>query len=279
MKLIQKSLTLAAALVLSSALGCTAQDGEPAGAAGGKADLAGTGAWRARIDEEVARLKKDDPTLWRSLTTVDAMPTRAGFTRLRGELVRHPVSASVFLSRYLEERDGETRAALVEALPRTGGVYADALVELIDSEPDESARAAMIDALGGGEPAAALQGVSKGLADKAVSVRLEAAVVAGRLARGAELGAELSTLLADSAAEVRAAAARSLGAHGVASASAALSARLADDDANVRLQALRALARIDGDSLARNPALATLAGDSDERVRRVALSLVERANR
>jgi len=279
MKRIQQTLTLAAVLALSSALGCAGQEGDSQGATGGKGDFAGTGAWRARVDQEVARLKKEDPTLWRSLTTVEALPTRAGFTRLRGELVRHPVSASVFLSRYLEERDGEARAALVEALPRTGGVYADALVELIDSEPDDATRAAMIDALGGGESAAALHGIAKGLADQALSVRLEAAVVAGRSKRGAELGSQLTSLLADPAPAVRAAAARALGVHAVASASTALSERLADDDANVRLQALRALSRIDADALASNPALASLARDRDERVRRVALSVTHDASR
>ena len=266
------------AFLLTASIGCSQQDVEGSTSVGGKGDDVASGEWRTRIDEDVARLRKADPTLWRQLTTVDALPTRPGFTRIRGEVVHHEVAASVFLLRYLDERDGETRAALVEALPRTGGLYEDALAELIDSEPNEDARAAMVAALGRGKTAASMHGIGKGLADKSISVRLEAAVAASRNPRGANLGPALEARLADADDSVRAAAARALGIHSIASAKESLAARLADGSAEVRLQALRALSRIDAAYLASQPQMASLGQDDDARVRRAA-EKATRANR
>lgn len=274
------ALLCAALLMATAPLGCSGEGDSSGGGVLGKGDSVAEGAWRDRIDKDYDRLQNEDPKLWRTLVNTKPLATRPGFTRIRGAAVRTPAAASVFLVRYLEERDApETRAALIEALPRTGGVYEDAIVELYDSESDEQVRAAMMAVLGRSDTAASAQSLAKGLTDRALSVRLEAAAAAGKHPQGGQLGAQLQGLLSDDSAQVRAIAARSLGFQHVATATEALAARLADDDADVRLESLRALARIDAEYLAAQPQAARLQQDDDLRVRRAAALALTRANR
>ncbi|MBT8496379.1 MAG: HEAT repeat domain-containing protein [Deltaproteobacteria bacterium] len=276
MKRFNKALILCAALSFAACSGETG--GETRGGAGGKADSVG-GAWLERVEADVAQLKKDDPKLWRILSTAEGMPTRAGFLRLRGKNVNKSVAASVFLTRYLEERDAGKRVAFIDALPRTGGQYEDAIVELMDSENDDTVRSFMVAVMGDGKTAASVQGIRKGFADKSIKVRTEAAVAASRNDAGVQLAAELQTALSDDSSAVRAAAARALGVHKVDGAKATLAQRLSDADGTVRLQAVLALSRIDRGFLAAQPDLARLAQDEDLRVRKAVAAKVTRADR
>lgn len=272
MKNLANIVAIAATVAL---VGCASQNADSRDPSGGKADSVG-GEWQTRIEKDVADLQADSPRLWRTFNDIEGSATRPGFLRFRGSEIHHPKAASVFLTRYLNEREAEARLPLIEALPRTGGIYEDALVELMDSERDDTVRAMMVGVLGKGQTAKSVQGIVKGLGDSAVSVRLEAAVAAGRNANGARASDALQVALNDADASVRASAARSLGVLKVAAAGNALTARLSDDSADVRLQALRALSRIDAGAATR-PEVARLTADPDARVRNVATK-VTRAN-
>jgi len=268
MKLLSKIILCVAALSL---VACSNQAADgPNGGFGGKADDFANSDWMARVEREVMELQQDDSRLWRTLLEAEGMQTRKGFLRLRGKDLHHPKAASVFLHRYLSAKEAQERYYLVEALPRTGGLYEDAITELMNVERDDGVRAVMVGILAKGKTAKSVEGIAKGLGDKAASVRLEAAIAAGQNTHGASAGTALVGALADSDAAVRAASAKALGYHKVAGATDALAQRLGDGSAEVRLEALRAMSRIDRQGTASRADVAQLTSDSDARVRRVA---------
>lgn len=220
--------------------------------------------WRAEATEAVRSV---DAAKAATIAGLEPITTRAGTLRFVGDYVRDPDAAAVFLSRLAAGvEDPALRAALVEALPRTGGAFGAALVGLFGEESDSDVRLAIVHALKRAEPVSAQEGLVLGLADEDPAVREEAARIASYREDGSALAGELSSALSDETPQVRAAAARALGVLEVSEARDAIMAGLADTSASVRLESLRAVGRLDPAFAATLPQTATLAADADPRI-------------
>lgn len=252
---------LVAALVLACA--CSADPIAPGAAPAPTAANAGEGPSASRPEIGTARRARD------------------GSLRFADEAVHdHPEAAVELLRRFDAETAAEVRVALVEALPRTGGEWVDAVLARFPREPEPSVRKAMVSiAARAVEGAAAL--VELGLGDEDASVRAEAAMAAASVrVGGAKLAGALAALLADRDARVRASAARSLALAGYTARLdrfAAIAPLLDDSAATVRLEAVRALGRIDGARAATLPALRARQSDGDVKVAAAARRIVEAA--
>lgn len=259
-----RSLCMLATAIALCVPACAPEDG---GEAAPAAIEAGDD-WHAWAEAEVARLSRERPEFAAAVLALEPTVTRADTLRFTGPVVRDADAAPLFLHRFSQERDPAVRAALAEALPRTGGRYADALGDLYAAEGDALVREVLVASAWRAPADDALAVIEAALADPAPRVRATAAHTASRHTDGARLTGALAERLSDDAAPVRAAAARALGVHGVAQA-AALEPLLADADADVRLAALRALDRTG--AIAADPApAARLTADPDPRVRRLA---------
>ena len=228
------------------------------------------GDWRAAL----ARVRATDPTLYDAITALEPRPTRAGFLRITSRSIHDPRVAPILLERIVDGNErADVRVALIEALPRTKGAYAQPLVERLGEESDADVRRMIVTVMRRAESTHALQGVRKGLRDPDASVRAEAARVAGMRADGDVLSDELVVRLEDGSSEVRAAAAQALGLLRSAGREPLLE-RLQDDSADVRLQALRALDRIEGGVVPKEQ-LKVLLQDPDARVSRLARHIAD----
>ena len=231
--------------------------------------------WEAWVQTEVTRIQTDGPESYNALRDLRPRTTRAGFPRFTGPLVRDPNAAPIFLDRYMNGNEPvEVKAALIEALPRTGGEYAAALVDLYGREQEARVREVMMSTLRVAKDAdSALALLGLGLGDTNARVRAEAARMTARRRDGARLSSELITAAGDKDAVVQVEAMRALGAHKVDAAKEALTVELKATDADVRLNALRALGRIDEAYTKALPELATLAKDDDARIAKAAAKL------
>jgi hypothetical protein len=247
-----------ATLGLVALVACTAHDA---------ADPASTPATSPTRTGEAAATASPTRT---ELAMLAPQQTRAGTLRFTTDAIRAPGAADAFLERLHRRSDGaETRAALVEALPRTGGTYAHALAALLD-DPAPGVRAMVVHVARRADAAVAIAILERGLADTDAAVRGEA--LRSAAAHGA-LASRVAGLLGDRDVAVRAEAARTLGVLRAAPARDRLERSLHDADPAVRLEALRALDRIAPGSLAGHAALDTLARDTDDRVARLARKL------
>jgi hypothetical protein len=205
--------------------------------------------------------------------TLQPRTTRAGTLRLTGPLVRRAEAAPILLERLVSGRESAAvRAALVEALPRTGGEFAAVLVDLLPNEDDVVVREAIAAALGRTDARSAIDGLRIALADTDAGVRAEAARSLGQHANGASALAELRAALSDADEATQLAAIRAIGALRQADpdVDAALAALLADKRTEIRLNALRALGRIDPAYARALPELSQLRRDADPRIAAVA---------
>ena len=231
--------------------------------------------WRASVTEGAARLQAADPQRFETLSSMAPRTTRAGTPRFTGPLVRDSQAAVVFLQRLTAgDESPPVRAALVEALPRTGASFGPALVDLLASESDGHVRAEMVTALRTADATSALEGLAQGFDDADARVRLAAARTSARRTDGVELADALVSAVADADAGVKLEAMRSLGALGVESATATLEAELGSSSADVRLAAVRALGRIDATGTAASSKVQALAHDADPRVAKAVAKLV-----
>ena len=208
--------------------------------------------------------------------------TRAGNPRFNSASIHdHPAMAAVLLERLSHEPSSELRIALVEALPRTGGEWFDALLERYASEQDPGVRREMMAILPRARPEQAALGLLRGLSDADALVRAEAALAVGsapEAARGTNaLFGRLQELLQDTEPAARASAARSLGILGHGPSFSLLTKLLRDPSALVRLQAVRALDRLDRPRAGALADLSALQDDADAKVARAARRVVERA--
>ena len=238
------------------------------------------GPWRDRVRVHAAEFAAADPAVAATLRALAPTRTRAGTPRFTDPAIHDPRAAALLLQRLVDGGDPEpVRAALVEALPRTGGLYADALVELVIAEPSAMVRTAMVFSVRRAPALDALAVIAAGLGDVNGEVSAEAARAAAAHPDGARLAPALATALASADPATRAEAARALGVHAIAPAPGALTALLADPAADVRLEALRALDRIAPGSLAGLSAARTLTTDPDPRIARLATRLTAGATR
>jgi HEAT repeat protein len=227
---------------------------------------AASGPWRDRVTADLDSLRTASPALLAELDQLAPTTTRAGFVRFTSDAIHDPRAASVFLDRLVRGGDSEeVRSALVEALPRTGGAFGDALVELYGSETSAIVRSAYLFAARRAPATDALALVKRGLADGASTVQAEAARTAAAHASGKQLAAELRAALHAGDPAVRSEVARTLGILGVAGARDELVGLLTDASGDVRLESLRAIERIEPGFAATLP-LDRLANDSDPRV-------------
>lgn len=223
-------------------------------------------AWRDRVAAEVAALRASSPQLLAELTALAPAKTRAGHVRFTSDAIHDPRAASVFLDRLARGGESEdVRAALVEALPRTGGAFADAAVELFGSESSALVRGSYVFAARRAPAPQAIALVKRGLADAAAPVQAEAARTAAAHASGAQVAAELRAALAAPDPAVRSEVARTLGLLKITDARDQLVPLLGDTSADVRLESLRAIDRIQP-GFAKTLPLDRLAADSDPRV-------------
>jgi hypothetical protein len=229
--------------------------------------------WQVRQQAAVVDGWRRWPELFQRYQSQQAIPTRGGVLRFRGAELADARLAPLFLERLLQQPEPALRLALLEVLPRTGGDWAQAYLDLMRLEPDPELKAFMVASMRWAEGKYGLEAIRLGLEDDSGLVRGEAARAAGWHAQGASLGAELARACGDVDPYTRAMAARSLGYLRVREGFAALLPLLRDADAGVRLQALHALERLDAEALRARPELDDLAHDPDAGVRRAATSL------
>jgi HEAT repeat protein len=208
--------------------------------------------------------------------TLAPRKTRAGHLRFSAEELADPRATTAFLARLTTGNEPEAvRAALVEALPRTGGAWAHALDGLYTRE-STAVRELVLFVAARAPEAEGLAVLRRGLAEPTAELRAEAVRSTAAHPAGARLAGELTAALATDDPDVRTEAARALGVHRIATARTALLARLDDAVADVRLEALRALEQIAPDALAGHAALSRLAADADPRIAQLAAQLVAR---
>ena len=194
--------------------------------------------------------------------------------RVAADLAAGRTGASVVLDRLARKVDPEdVRVSLVEALPRNGGIYADALADLFVDEGSAKVRAAFVRAT----PAQQILPIMRrALADASTEVRIVAVRAAATHPVCEQLASELRTALTDSDATLRAEAAKSIGTLKIAAARDELARALGDGNAEVRLEAMRALDMIAPGSLAGTAAVTQLRSDPDQRVAELAQKLAVR---
>jgi hypothetical protein len=232
--------------------------------------------WQAWLSSEVARVQTEAPEWFEHVMTVEPKRTRSGFLRLVGPELEDPSAAPVLLHRYQTAGERpEVKAAVVAALVRTNGGYAQVIADLLATEADPLVRVGMISSLRRVPGADAIAAIEVGLADADPQVRVAAANVAGRHPDGATLGPALIDAL-DDLPDVQIAAGRSLGYLRVQSATDALAGMLASPHAEVRLSSLQAIDRIDPAYAKGLSQLGALTADADPTVARAASKIAAR---
>ena len=230
--------------------------------------------WRAWMDAEVAALQASDRSRFDALMSMEPLPTRAQTLRFRGDLVRDPAAAPVLLHRLVtSHEDAAVRAAIVEALPRTGADVGTALADLLALESDAGVREVIVATSWRASSDAGLATLRRGMNDAAPEVRAAAVQAAARHARASELASELVAALSDTDDATRLQAIRAVGALKLDSAKAPLVALLSEDSGKVRASSVRALGRIDASWAAAQPQVAALSSDPDPAVTRAVSDL------
>ena len=219
------------------------------------------------------------PELAALVQSIQPAKARNGSLRFSDEALVQPAAAPLLLARLQSGNESEAvRAALITALPQTQGDYAAEALTMLKAERSETLRVALVNSMRlANDSAAALEGLGQGMADSSTQVRIRAAFAIGRRADGLALTDTLVTALSDSDTELQATAARALGNLGAAAAFDKVAPLISSRDADVRLESLRALGRMDAGRAAALPQLATLAQDSDERIRTAAAKVAAKA--
>lgn len=232
--------------------------------------------WEAWLSAETGRIRKEKPELHDAIRSLEAMTTRARTLRIAGPILHDPDVSPLLLDRVINGNDtDEMRAALIEALPRTGGSFGPAIVSLLTRERDAHVRATMVGVLRHVDAGAAHLGLSAGLTDSDARVRGEAVRVVADRGDGEDFAEALVAATGDRDQEVRRSAVQALGALGIEAGKDALVVVLSVDDPEFRFLALRALERIDATYVAALPQVRALQNDPDPRVAMLALRLTE----
>ena len=225
--------------------------------------------WQVRLSAATVVGWRTHATDYGEAALLPPIRTRAGFYRFPASDKLHDVTYfPAFAERLLHtETDAGVRGALAELIARTDADWAPVVFQALVEEPDADAKAMMISVMRHGPKGVAEQSFVAGAADSDVAVREAVALQCAWLS-GSDVAARLlGVLLADDAADVRAAAARSVGVLQLTDLSPALVGLISDPASGVRLNALRALDRagIDASSYA-----VKLIEDRDDKVRRAA---------
>ena len=197
--------------------------------------------------------------------------TRAGTPRFTDPTLYNPALTPVILERLSSGGENDyVRLALVELLPRTGGEWDGALVELYTTEPSADVRSVMVEVTRRADPEDARALLRQATADSSALVRAAVMRTIPYVDDGAGMSSPLLAGLTDESPEVRSFAARSAGWTGLDDAWDELVVLLSDVEPDIRLHALRALERLDAEAAAGLDALDTLEIDIDPRVSRAA---------
>ncbi len=230
------------------------------------------GEWEDQQLALAADMHISAPDLSLQVAELSPMITRADTPVFRGSLVENSDAAPLFLERFTSGEDtADIRVALAwvlmdfETLP----------LEFVQSEADETVRAALLEQYKTAPAEIAVPALNAMLEDSSSHVRAQAARLAG-YQESADLNEMLILTLSDSSPSVRALSARSLGWHNATLAYTAISSLLDDEVPEVRLRALRALDIIDATQTAALPQLQGLALDRDITVARKANQILSR---
>jgi HEAT repeats len=216
--------------------------------------------WRERIAADLSSIEA------KQLIEMMALPPAS--------TTADPKLAAVILDRLARKADSEdVRVALTDALPKTGGRFADALADLFVDENSAKVRAAFVRVTPNDQALAILR---RAFVDPSVDVRVVAIKSSSTHTVCEQLASELRNTLSDREAVLRAEAARSIGALKIAAAREELVRALGDADPEVRLEAMRALDSISPGSLAGTAAVTALTSDPDTRVAALAQKLSTR---
>lgn len=222
-------------------------------------------------------LAQSQPQLARDIATGDPGLSRSGQPVFPDATWRVPEAAGALLVRIAEGGESaDVRVGLLDALSRTKGDWAPAVVGLLRHETHPDVRRMMVEILREAPIAQARAGVTLGLSDSDVSVRAAAVRVVGNHFDGAKLGDLAVMGLRDHSPAVRTEAARSIGYAGFTDGFGAVKSLLSDSDSDVRYRALRSLQKLDASTVAGLPELSTLAADADPRISREASLLLGR---
>lgn len=219
-------------------------------------------------------MRSSRPELAAFVDSMEPRTTRAGFPRFIGPNLGQADALPLLLDR-LENGDDapELRAALVEALPRTGADFGPAAVDLLTREPRARVRAAWMHALRTVDGEDGLRGLEMGLGDRDAEVRAHAARMVSHRSDGARLAPKLIEATRDSDVGVRLAAARTLGALRVSEAADALAALTRAEDPELQLHGLKALERVAPERAREVSQRDALRSSTDPRLARLATRL------
>ncbi len=231
--------------------------------------------WRVRQRAALVTGWRTWPELYAEHAHLPLRSTRLGVGRFLGETVTDPRLLPLHLERLVSGGEPEeVRMGLVDLLPRCGGDWEQAAVELLGTEPSPAVRGMLVATMKQARDSSlAHEALRLGMSDAHAHVRAEAARITGWRPDGAGLADELVQRVDDEDPSVRVAAVRALGWLEVDHAYGAIRHRLGDDNATVRLRALRALERIDPDRTTALRELKSLSQDADPKVRRAAVQI------
>jgi hypothetical protein len=230
--------------------------------------------WEAWVAAEVERIREAKPELYDAIRGLEPRMTRGRFLRFTDPVLNDPDAAPLLLDRFVNGNDTtQVRAAVIEAIPRTGGAFGPAMVDLLSRERDADVRVVMVESMRRADATSAQHGLEQAFTDRDANVRVQAALTVARRSDGAELADALVIAASDPDDEVKRTAVQSLGALKVEQAKDALVGLLSQDDPELRFLSLRALERIDAGYVAALPKAKALRDDADPRVAKLATRL------
>jgi len=233
--------------------------------------------WAHDVVLSADTLAQSQPELARVIATGNPGLSRSGQPIFPDASWRVPEAAGALLVRIAEGGESAgVRVGLLDALSRTKGDWASAVVGLLGHESNPEVRRMMVEILREAPVAQARAGITLGLSDSDAGVRAASVRVVGNHIDGVKLGDLAVAGLLDLTPGVRTEAARSIGYAGFTDGFGAVQALLTDSDADVRYRALRSLQKLNASMVAGLPELSTLATDADPRISREASKLLGR---
>ena len=233
--------------------------------------------WADEIAISAEEIQATDADFYNGVLRAEPIATRAGYPRFVGEWTRDERAAPLMLQRLLAGEDHPAvQAALVEALPRTGGEWDDAIAALWDETHDATVRRMMVLTLEKADGDIAFNALHAAATSNDAEIRA-AAVRAMTWRKDAD---RFSTVfiagLQDQDDDVRSLAARASGLHKLDSAKLALAGMLDSESRDdLRLAALIALGQIDAEYARSLSAVTRLSRDADRTIARTATRLLK----
>jgi hypothetical protein len=228
--------------------------------------------WAEEIAISASEIQASDADFYNGVLQADPIATRAGYPRFVGEWTRDERAAPLMLQRLLEGDDHPAvQAALVEALPRTGGEWDDAIAALWEETDSATVRRMMVLTLEEADANVAFNALRTAANSDDAEIRA-AAVRAMTWRKDADRFTSVFIAgMQDRNDDVRSLAARASGLHKVEAAKRTLAGMLDSESRDdVRLTVLIALSQIDAEYARSLSAVTRLAQDADQKIARTA---------